>query len=163
MLKRDELALPDSCLNKARDDELVFVLLERDQAAPAAIRAWIARRIELGKERPGDPKLESALAMVRRMEQAHERPASTDAAVDRIARSGPEPGSVWRHKTSARVYRVVSCAIEPTTNDAAVILHDEYPQGKTFDRTLPVWWSWPLEDFEKGCFAMTAPAAKATT
>ena len=42
MKKTDELADPTSCLNKARDDERLFVLLARDPAAPVTIRAWVA-------------------------------------------------------------------------------------------------------------------------
>lgn len=57
MKKRDELNDPNSCLSKAADDEILFVLLERDNAAPVAIRAWIAERIRLGKNQPGDAKL----------------------------------------------------------------------------------------------------------
>lgn len=47
MIKSEELANPNSCLNKARNNEMLFVLLARDPAAPAAIRAWIAERKRL--------------------------------------------------------------------------------------------------------------------
>jgi hypothetical protein len=57
MRKRDEMADPASCLSKAHEDEWVFVLLERDLAAPAAVRAWIAERIRLGKNQPDDPQI----------------------------------------------------------------------------------------------------------
>lgn len=57
MLKRYELTDPKSCLNKASDEENLFVLLGRDPAAPAAIRAWIAERIRLGKNAPGDGQI----------------------------------------------------------------------------------------------------------
>ena len=57
MLKQNELSNPNSCLNKAKDDELIFVLLARDPAAPEAVRAWIKERIRLGKNKPGDAKL----------------------------------------------------------------------------------------------------------
>lgn len=57
MLKRDELTNPNSCINKARDDEWVFVLLQRDSAAPEAVRAWIEARIAMGKNKPDDPKI----------------------------------------------------------------------------------------------------------
>ena len=40
MRKHDELSIPDSCLNRAKSNEMLFVLLGRDKAAPAAIRAW---------------------------------------------------------------------------------------------------------------------------
>jgi hypothetical protein len=41
MRKRDELTDPTSCMSRARDDEQTFVLLGRDTAAPATVRAWI--------------------------------------------------------------------------------------------------------------------------
>lgn len=62
MLKRHELTDPKSCLNKASDEENLFVLLGRDPAAPAAIRAWIAERIRLGKNAPGDGQILEAAA-----------------------------------------------------------------------------------------------------
>lgn len=60
MRKCDELALPESCLNKARDDELLFVLLGRDVAAPNAVLAWISERLLRGKNRPGDEQIVEA-------------------------------------------------------------------------------------------------------
>jgi hypothetical protein len=45
MIKRDEIDDSASCLNTARDNERLFVLLARDVAAPVAIRAWAAERI----------------------------------------------------------------------------------------------------------------------
>ena len=71
MLKRDELTLSSSCINKARDDEYVFVLLARDKAAPVAIRAWIAERIRLGKNIPSDPQILEAEHAARQMELQH--------------------------------------------------------------------------------------------
>lgn len=63
MRKCDELSDRGSCLNRARDDEMVFVLLGRDAAAPAAIRAWVAERIRLGKNRPDDGQVLEAEAV----------------------------------------------------------------------------------------------------
>jgi hypothetical protein len=40
MIKRDEIAFHDSCLNKAADDEPIFVLRAHDALAPAVVRAW---------------------------------------------------------------------------------------------------------------------------
>lgn len=57
MRKLEELTNPDSCLNRARYSEMLFVLLGRDPAAPAAIRAWIEERIRLGKNRPDDAQI----------------------------------------------------------------------------------------------------------
>jgi hypothetical protein len=55
MRKRDELI--NGCMAKARDDEMTFVLLGRDAAAPVAIRAWICERIRTGKNLPDDPQI----------------------------------------------------------------------------------------------------------
>lgn len=70
MRKRDELTNPDSCMSRARDDEMTFVLLGRDLAAPVAIRAWITERIRLGKNQPEDPQILEAEACARVMEEA---------------------------------------------------------------------------------------------
>ena len=60
MLKRDELADPASCLNRAAEDEMLFVLLGRDEAARVAIQAWIAERIRIGKNQPEDDQIKEA-------------------------------------------------------------------------------------------------------
>jgi hypothetical protein len=60
MRKREELVNPKSCMNRARDDEMTFVLLGRDKAAPAAVRAWIQERIRLGKNVATDPQIMEA-------------------------------------------------------------------------------------------------------
>lgn len=70
MIKTDELTDPNSCLSKARDDEILFVLLARDAAAPVAIRAWVAERVRLGKNVPGDPQIVEALECAQRMEES---------------------------------------------------------------------------------------------
>lgn len=69
MRKRDELTDSKSCLNRAHDDELLFVLLARDPAAPVAIRTWVDERIRLGKNAASDPQIVEALECARRMEQ----------------------------------------------------------------------------------------------
>jgi hypothetical protein len=61
MKKQDELTNPDSCMNKAREGEMTFVLLGRDIAAPVVIREWVAWRIKLGKNKHGDPQITEAL------------------------------------------------------------------------------------------------------
>jgi hypothetical protein len=68
MLKKDELTNPKSCLNKANDDELVFVLLGRDPAAPDTIRDWARRRITLGKNKVSDEQIMEALSLAVKME-----------------------------------------------------------------------------------------------
>ena len=67
MIKAQELAYPDSCFNKAHTDELIFVLLARDPAAPVAIEAWVNERIRLGKNTADDGQIAEALACALRM------------------------------------------------------------------------------------------------
>jgi hypothetical protein len=68
MKKSRELNDPGSCLNRARDNEIIFVLLARDAAAPAAIRAWAGERMRLGKNRLSDPQILEALSCADAME-----------------------------------------------------------------------------------------------
>lgn len=60
MRKRNELTDPASCLNKAKDNEWLFVLLGRDVAAPYAVRAWIEERIRSGKNTRDDAQIREA-------------------------------------------------------------------------------------------------------
>lgn len=69
MLKSDELADPNSCFNRAKPDEFVFVLLERDETAADAISYWVSRRIATGKNLPSDPQILSAIEQVKAMKE----------------------------------------------------------------------------------------------
>jgi hypothetical protein len=64
MRKRDELTDPTSCLNRARADEWLFILLGRDRAAPVAVRAWIEERIRSGKNTRADAQIVEAEAWI---------------------------------------------------------------------------------------------------
>jgi hypothetical protein len=68
VIKRDERSSAQSCWNKADEDEMLFVLMARDPAAPFAIRAWIAERLRIGRNRPDDQKIKNAQACLRTME-----------------------------------------------------------------------------------------------
>ena len=61
MRKLEEFAKLNSCLNKANRDEMMFVFLGRDPAAPSAIEFWCKIRIEMGKNKPTDPQIIEAL------------------------------------------------------------------------------------------------------
>lgn len=69
MRKCEEIANPKSCLNRARDLEMVFVLLGRDAATPAAIREWVRKRIELGKNKVTDDQILEALSVANAIEE----------------------------------------------------------------------------------------------
>ena len=69
MRKKDELSRPNTCMGHAHSEEMVFVLLSRDVAAPATIRAWVAERVRLGKNEPDDPQIIEALACADTMQE----------------------------------------------------------------------------------------------
>ena len=73
MIKRHEIARADSCMNKALPEEMIFVLLARDEAAPATIKFWIEERIRLGKNKPNDPQIKDAEECARAMLVQYER------------------------------------------------------------------------------------------
>lgn len=61
MRKREELTNPNSCMSRAQDDEMTFVLLGRDPAAPVAIKAWAHERVRIGKNVRDDGQILEAL------------------------------------------------------------------------------------------------------
>jgi len=69
MRKKDETARPDTCLAQAHPNEMVFVLIGRDPAAPAAIRAWVEERLRLTKNSSKDPQIIEALSIAQTMEE----------------------------------------------------------------------------------------------
>lgn len=73
MRKSQELTDPRSCMSRALDNEMTFVLLGRDVAAPVAIRAWIEERIRLGKNTRDDSQILEALACADTMEGEYVR------------------------------------------------------------------------------------------
>lgn len=83
MRKWQELQSPSSCLNKAGLDELIFVLLGRDTAAPVAIRAWADERVRNGKNKASDEQIRQALETAAIMERSSPfwQPAAPDAPI----------------------------------------------------------------------------------
>jgi hypothetical protein len=69
MRKVDELSQPTSCLNKAKDNEMLFVLLGRDRAAADTVRFWCQMRVKYKKNAPDDPQIREALACANTMEE----------------------------------------------------------------------------------------------
>lgn len=67
MLKKDEIATPTSCLNRAEELEPVFVLIGRDACAPSTVEHWAASRILLGKNEKNDPQIVEAMELARKM------------------------------------------------------------------------------------------------
>jgi nicotinate (nicotinamide) nucleotide adenylyltransferase len=93
MIKKDEIDHTESCLNKARDNERLFVLLARDAAAPVAVRAWVAERLRLGKNQPDDAQIREALDCASRMEIERVGPSYTlDTLLDLMEVYGRDAG-----------------------------------------------------------------------
>ncbi len=69
MRKHLELSDPNSCMSRAGDNEMTFVLLGRDAAAPTAVRVWAEERIRLGKNKLEDPQIVEALEWALTVEQ----------------------------------------------------------------------------------------------
>lgn len=69
MRKKDELSREHTCMQHAHPEEMVFVLLSRDAAAPVAIRAWVSERLRLGKNVETDEQIVEALECARVMEE----------------------------------------------------------------------------------------------
>jgi len=85
MLKRNEIAVPTSCLNNAADDEPIFVLKSTDELAPGIVRAWagqywVAKIHEHGElTQRQQAKYEEALALADQMD--HWRQSREDKSV----------------------------------------------------------------------------------
>lgn len=60
MIKKDEASKSNSCFNRAKDDEPVFVILARDVTAPYVINSWINRRLATGKNKSKDKQIREA-------------------------------------------------------------------------------------------------------
>lgn len=69
MIKSAEVLDTNSCLSRAKSDEMLFVLLARDEAAPFAIREWCRERCRLQKNRWDDPQIKEALDCAEEMER----------------------------------------------------------------------------------------------
>lgn len=69
MQKKLEVSNPDSCLGKAKEDEMIFVLRAKDPVAPHVIREWVKARIEAGLNTPSESKVKEALLSASVMEQ----------------------------------------------------------------------------------------------
>lgn len=99
MRKKDELTKEHTCMQHAHPDEMTFVLLSRDVAAPFAIRAWVAQRLLLGKNAEHDPQIVEALECAATMEAEGRR------WVDAKAAAPPA------RKKSASVCRFCGCGV----------------------------------------------------
>lgn len=80
MRKQLELSDSKSCMNRAQDNEMTFVLLGRDPAAPYAIRMWAVERVRIGKNDEHDPQITEALECARLMDVERKAEIGTTVA-----------------------------------------------------------------------------------
>lgn len=73
MKKHLEISNPSSCLNRARAEELIFVIRAHDIASPHTVRRWARKRIKLGKNSWSDPQIREALEWADTVEAQHEK------------------------------------------------------------------------------------------
>jgi hypothetical protein len=69
MKKSEEIKNPESCFNKAKGNETLFVLLGRDPVAWKVVKEWCANRIIWGLNKPDDPQIIEALALAKDMQK----------------------------------------------------------------------------------------------
>lgn len=111
MIKQNELRDPGSCLNKADDDEPIFVIRAKDAVGAATVRLWAT--VAKGIHEP--EKIDSARALACRMEawrtaQIHElisqpdapethsdNPYSLPEIVNGVRAKYPNASTVWAH------------------------------------------------------------------
>src|SRR5688572_5416820 len=82
------------------------------------------------------------------------------AADAMVAESGPNPGSVWRHRKGG-LYRVVCCAVEEETLAPTVVYHDFNVFDPNNAEMMSRTWTRPLAAFADGRFTMVADAERA--
>jgi hypothetical protein len=107
MRKKDELSKERTCLRNAHPEEMVFVLLSRDAAAPVAIHAWVNERVRIGKNSWGDDQIVEALACARTMESEGRRWANV-----------PEHYPPGMGEESRRLHREYNALVEAQRNGA---------------------------------------------
>jgi hypothetical protein len=131
MIKRDELTDPKSCMSRAKDDEMTFVLLGRDIVAPWAIRVWAILRVLCGKNRWRDPQIQEAFTCARRM--ATRRPTLRITAerggrrcpTCKLALMWPTGGVIsgdWGEPPIATHYTCAGCGAEETELTPGVLV-----------------------------------------
>lgn len=72
MTKLEMISDPNSCLNKAADDEIVFTLRSKDPEAAETIRDWARRRVAHCYDEADSPKILDALQIADAIDKQRE-------------------------------------------------------------------------------------------
>lgn len=67
MTRSEEINEHHSCLNKAEDDEPLFILRAKDLTAPTIISFWVEERIKRGLNERNDPRILEAVSQITNM------------------------------------------------------------------------------------------------
>lgn len=84
MRKFQELNNANSCLNKAKPNELIFILRGHDLASPFAIEQWCAERIRLGKNKEDDDQIIEARLVAESMREERKGARIAIATIEEI-------------------------------------------------------------------------------
>lgn len=117
MLKTDELK--QGCMAHALDDEMTFVLLARDVAAPHAIRIWCEERLRLKRNRPDDHQIIEARICANEMERQR------DAIRAKLAEPAPAPKEPAQEPLHQRLFDLVRQQ-RMELHEAGLISDEEY-------------------------------------
>lgn len=82
MKKKHAIKDPKSCWNKAKKNERIFTLLERDPAAAAAIRYWARLRVEWELNKATDPQIVEALQEADKFDEHHKKEEGEDESAE---------------------------------------------------------------------------------
>lgn len=93
MKRLDEINRPGSCLNKAHDDEPIFVIRAKDPVGASTVRQWAIEAERSGMH--GDDKIADARALAEDMDDW--RHDLEDGLIEGRPRSLWERLTDWRH------------------------------------------------------------------
>lgn len=91
MKKNEELANPNSCLNRAEEDEPIFVLRANDPLAPSVIRSWTILSVQ---NHLHTDKLTAAVQLAEKAEEWFQKKHEPSGIViGQMTPGGPERGN----------------------------------------------------------------------
>ncbi len=83
MRKRQEIDNPESCLNRAEDDEPLFVIRAKDKVSASAVRTWAEWALLTGIHEP--EKIQEARAIAEDMENWRKVHYPDDEVTDAVS------------------------------------------------------------------------------
>lgn len=100
-------------------EEMLFVLLERDVAAPNTIRYWVSERIRLGKNKGNDEQIKEAVSCANLMDRSSRVPDIV-ANIRSVLRNTSHAPTCETHKQSDHC----SCGVYSAQNQFEQLVSD---------------------------------------